>query len=428
ALLPPILRRVLLKRRLLARCLALTALIGCIIWLAGSFPQPPPPSQSEAPAAQAKDGMVVSSLTPAANQNRQSLPNYRVHIFYYAWYGEPGTDGAWLHWNHSRLPHWNAERARKFSQAGHTPPGDIGANFYPELGPYSSANISVVRRHFAQIRRSGAGTVVVSWYPPGMADENGRPVDRLVPMLLSAAREFQLRLALHIEPYAGRSPANLRRHLRYIAATHARHPAFYRERTRDGRWLPVHYIYDSYRIPHSLWRPLLLGGSLGGSASIRGKPENALMFGLAMSIGDCQTIKESGFDGAYTYFAADGFTQASTRSNWAAMSRQCSAAGVAFAPSIGPGYIDTAVRPWNAENTRQREGGRYYTGGLRAAIAARPAFLSITSFNEWHEGTQIEPAAPRHGYLDYTPRKRDHYLDLTAQYAALFKPDTSAGL
>ncbi len=27
--------------------------------------------------------------------------------FYYVWYGEPRVDGAYMHWNHSILPHWN---------------------------------------------------------------------------------------------------------------------------------------------------------------------------------------------------------------------------------------------------------------------------------------------------------------------------------
>jgi hypothetical protein len=42
----------------------------------------------------------------------------------------------------------------------------------------------------------------------------------------------------------------------------------------------------------------------------------------------------------------------------------------------------------------------------RTAIAAGADSVTITSFNEWHEGTQIEPAAPagwhgRYRYLSY---------------------------
>ena len=36
---------------------------------------------------------------------------------------------------------------------------------------------------------------------------------------------------------------------------------------------------------------------------------------------------------------------------------------------------------------------RYYDNEWKAAIAAHARWVGITSFNEWHEGTQIEPAA-----------------------------------
>jgi glycoprotein endo-alpha-1,2-mannosidase len=53
------------------------------------------------------------------------------------------------------------------------------------------------------------------------------------------------------------------------------------------------------------------------------------------------------------------------------------------------------------------------------------SFGSITSFNEWGEGTQIEPARrvhPRENfpktYLDYGEKGPHKYLHLTAEYAA----------
>jgi glycoprotein endo-alpha-1,2-mannosidase len=92
---------------------------------------------------------------------------------------------------------------------------------------------------------------------------------------------------------------------------------------------------------------------------------------------------------------ADGFTEASTMTQWPKMSQLCSQNLLLFIPSIGPGYDDTRVRPWNAQNIRARgNGGTYYKQHFEMAHAAKADLVSITSFNEWHEGTQIEAAIP----------------------------------
>ena len=66
-----------------------------------------------------------------------------------------------------------------------------------------------------------------------------------------------------------------------------------------------------------------------------------------------------------------------------------------FIPCVGPGYIDTRIRPWNEKNTRERDDGQYYERMFIKAVNAKADFIGITSFNEWHEGTQIEPAIPK---------------------------------
>ena len=60
-----------------------------------------------------------------------------------------------------------------------------------------------------------------------------------------------------------------------------------------------------------------------------------------------------------------------------------------------------------------------------AALPALPA-VTVTSYNEWGEGTQIEPAAPYRAhasrdppgrkYDDYAPRGPGFYLERTAQW------------
>ena len=74
------------------------------------------------------------------------------------------------------------------------------------------------------------------------------------------------------------------------------------------------------------------------------------------------------------------------------------------------------------------------TSSAPEAIALR----HIASFNEWHEGTQIEPAAPpgRHGayrYLGYDGAwglsgvpAETAYLDRTAYWSARFRASVAA--
>ena len=47
--------------------------------------------------------------------------------------------------------------------------------------------------------------------------------------------------------------------------------------------------------------------------------------------------RQAGFDGAYTYFAADGFTYGATAANWPRMAAFCRRHGLLFVPSVGPG-------------------------------------------------------------------------------------------
>lgn len=100
-------------------------------------------------------------------------------------------------------------------------------------------------------------------------------------------------------------------------------------------------------------------------------------------------------------------------------------AGKKFIASVGPGYVDEKIRPWNKHNTKSREGGQYYKRMWEAAINANADLVSITSYNEWGEGTQIESAASRPNYLSYGPRSEDQhmYVNATAKWALTLLQD-----
>ena len=199
------------------------------------------------------------------------------------------------------------------------------------------------------------------------------------------------------------------------------HGAFYRFRSTTGQVLPLFYVYDSYLTPSEAWAELL---TAKGSHSLRGTPYDGVFVALVVEERHKNEILNGGFDGMYTYFASNGFSFGSSHQNWRAIKTFCDGNNLLFVPSVGPGYADTAVRPWNNHNTRNRVNGRYYETSLQAALTVRPDIVTITSFNQWHEGTQIERAVPRKTvtrlYLDYQPSKPDIYLELTRRWAQQF--------
>jgi glycoprotein endo-alpha-1,2-mannosidase len=89
-------------------------------------------------------------------------PNYNVHIFYYAWYGNVAMDGHWKHWNHEYLPNWKKEDRKIYPTGMHEPPGDISSNFYPLLGCYSSMDPTVIDNHMKQLSNAKVGMYLES--------------------------------------------------------------------------------------------------------------------------------------------------------------------------------------------------------------------------------------------------------------------------
>ena len=203
--------------------------------------------------------------------------------------------------------------------------------------------------------------------------------------------------------------------MKYIIDKYGKHPAFYKYYSKSKKsYLPLFYIYDSYQTTPDDWSTVLWQG---GAKSLRGTDYDGIFIALLVERQHKDDIRKAGFDGFYTYFATDGFTYGSSWKNWRELRKFSQTYNLIFIPSVGPGYIDTRVRAWNGKNIRDRQNGKYYSAAIKSALDINCNFLSITSFNEWHEGTQIEPAVPKktstYVYLDYANGGPDFYLNLT---------------
>jgi len=337
-------------------------------------------------------------------------PNDRVHAFYYPWYGNPQTDGSYANWNHPVAVRNGP--ARRF-------PGgdDIGANYYPELGCYSVNDPEIVTTHMQQLRRARIGVICVSWWGKDSF------ADRALPLLFRAAEEHGIRINFHIEPHLGsgkRTARQVREAIVYLIDRYGNSAALYRDGQRGNR--PMFYVYDSYLTRAEDWATILAPQA---PDTIRGTKYDAVVIGLWVKQNETRFFLQGHFDGFYTYFASDGFTYGSSLANWGKLAAWAQTHDKVFIPCVAPGYIDTRIRPWNGRNTRDRDDGAYYDREFQAALAVKPELIGITSFNEWHEGTQIEPAVPKQAgayqYLDYAPRAASWYLDRTAYWVAQYE-------
>ena len=321
------------------------------------------------------------------------------HVFYYGWYGNPETDGGWRAWNHQVI-------LREGGGDTHKPPDDIGSNFYPADGLYSSNSRDDVARQMLQLKQAGCGVVAATWW--GIDHFSNKSME----VLFDIAAEHGIKVCFHIEPFPGRNAATVREALVYLLDKYGKHPALYHCAAKNN--LPMIYIYDSYLVPAEEWATLF---KPDGAITVRNTEYDVAAIGLWVKRNEETFMLKGGFDGFYTYFASDGFTYGSTPKNWPLMAAWAKEHNLLFIPSVAPGYVDTRIRPWNDRNTRGRENGAYYDRMFKAALDINVPIVSITSFNEWHEGTQIEPAVPKNTsdfvYEDYGDKAPDYYLERT---------------
>ena len=334
----------------------------------------------------------------------------RVHIFYYPWYGNPEIDGHYYHWNHRK------EGRRHMGE--HYPGGDdIGSSFYPSLGCYSSNDPEIIKAHMQQIKEAGAGVIVLSWWGP-----NGFE-DKAVPLLMDIADEYGLKVSFIIEPYDN-TIENIKRSIVYILKNYSSHNAFFREKRKEN--LPVFYVFTAGDIESQEWKKLL---SVDGELSIRDTRIDALVLGQWYDPKDYYgEVISGGFDGFFTYTPVEGLFFMNSIGNWKSMQNFAAKHDLIFSPSVGPGFSDIRIRDWNGGSFRDRQNGAFYDRLFKAAIEADPFYITITSFNEWPEGTQIEPAVPKSipgfTYKDYSPLDPEYYIRRTRYWVDKYMKET----
>lgn len=288
--------------------------------------------------------MMINKLPKLENPSSKLIDEpfcSKTHIFYYIWYKNLDVDKKWSHWNHVVLPHWQSQVNSKYPQIGskfQPENDDIGANFFPERGLYSSSSENTTFEQFKELSSiAGVQVIVVSWWGISSHDEQGDVTEELMPMLFKVAEKVGVKIIFHLEPYKDRTALSTLTDIKYIIDKYSNLPAFFK--TENGK--PMFYVYDSYLIKAEEWATIL---SPNGKNTIRGTKYDSVMISLYLDKNSEKFILNSHFDGIYTYFASKGFTYGSNPQNWKLINKWCKENGKIFIPCVGPGYDDTRIR------------------------------------------------------------------------------------
>jgi glycoprotein endo-alpha-1,2-mannosidase len=327
-------------------------------------------------------GLVVQ-VRGEPNAPAQPQVERRVMAFYYPWYGiasGPGGNGRTVHWG-------TIDAANKnISEATH----------YPALGAYDSHDPNIIEQHCLWAGAAHIDTFIVSWWG------HGDYTDRAMPLILDACKRHGMKACIYYEtvPTPKTADAAAQDILR-VLKKYGEHEAHLKVAGK-----PVVFVYGRAvgELGLTGWlqaRRLIDEGYQGG----------AVLIGDEFSYGSARV-----FDGVHTYNTAGSLANkspdnvrtwaAGTYPSWVQLADQ---ANVISTITVIPGYDDTKIRtPGLAVN---RFDGELYRTQWEQAIAADPHWVLVTSFNEWHEGSEIEPSA----------QFGTKYIELTGDCAAKFK-------
>lgn len=265
--------------------------------------------------------------------------------------------------------------------------------------PYRSTDRAVIQRQVGQAQQAGIDAFVQSWYGPRDAPDN--QTESNFRTLLDVAQASGFRAAVDVEvggPFFA-SAADVQNALAALLAGHARHPAYLKV---DGR--PVLFFWYNSRF------------SVGEWAAIRAAVDpnhTSIWIGEGT---DAEYLRV--FDGHHLYSITWTADPESMLISWGQRVRAKAAELGGQRYWVGtamPGWNDLALGRGNSY-VRPRDGGGYFRASFAGVAKSGADWAIITSFNEWPEGTMIEPS-PSYG---------DTYLNLARELGGAYRAGTLA--
>mmetsp|Transcript_31502 Transcript_31502/g.64078 ORF Transcript_31502/g.64078 Transcript_31502/m.64078 type:complete len:539 (+) Transcript_31502:227-1843(+) len=348
-----------------------------------------PPEEDVADIFAEPEDLLDENNAPAVTTPTRavtSMPNssdYTIGVYYYPWHGSNFHGRQYLR--------------------GYLDPPQL-----PALGEYDDTEPAVIRQHLEWSRGANINLWVASWWGPGSREDT-----TLKNVILPHSDLPGTKIALFYETTSrikksmNYTTVNVYADVEYIAKTYFDDPNYLRIGNR-----PVLFVYLSRVLSrvgvleevttlmrdaafehggHDLY---IMGDQVFGSAPDDGRSYDP--FDLLDGVTNYDIYGNMKRPNGYA--GAERVNELHKRNTqWRDETR--AHGNCDFVPGVAPGYNDRAVRdgnpPLSRRLTESSAEGSLFKAGLESALSlvedSTDRMLMITSWNEWHEDTQIEP-------------------------------------
>ena len=320
--------------------------------------------------------IAIAILAPTVLQAQERAKTVLVH--YMPWYASKPISGQWgWHWT---MNHFNPDVAATDGRR------EIASHDYPLTGPYDSGDDDALECQVLQMKFAGINGVVIDWY----GTENFRDyglVHKNTQRLIEKIKKAKLQFAICYEDQSvkhmvenGHVPkseenAAATKALKWLADNCFTAPEYV---TSNGR--PVLLVFGPQ---HFLKTEL--------QAMASGLPKRPVLFGLP------HLSKAAGMEGAFGWPPVTGGRVISPEV-WKAYLNDLYARET-FVSVVFPGFHDIykEAKLHDSYGYIDDRGGKTFSETLSLAKNSKSQIIQIATWNDYGEGTMIEPTA-KHGY------------------------------
>lgn len=301
--------------------------------------------------------------------------------FFYPWYKNGTTDGIWQHWEGSASPGYN-----------HTPPTNWLSHYLPAVNNtsafkpssqlYNSNDVQTFNWQLAQMKAAHQSVAISSWWGQGdPTDANFSTIMKYMNPATGADPGnpySNMRWAVYYEPegYGDPSVQQIDNDLNYIKANYATQPGYL---WVNGK--PVVFVYNAADAQGDYWTSDVTRWTQARADTgfyVNMKIDPVIYGGVSPTVMDGwheygPTSRSSSFQN-YFYF-------------------------------VSPGFWFEQNQPVLARDPRA------FTRAVNAMARANVTWKLTETWNEWHEGTSVEPGIDANWTYDSAPNPVETQAD-----------------